>query len=211
MSAPLLFHIVDKLINKGQYVYADFTLHRYGGAPIEGQVASIKLNASMNPVIYVRGVDGEVNFRTLDEWDCERLQVVKKHDDQDDSDSYTIENVKHEADEPEAVDEETESDEVPLIAQLAYNHLKKGGKVSIDIDSTSKIDQVYGELVAVTVDPTTSKIGFMWNKGGKRASDAANQIFFLDPEKVDSQLTINKHGDKWVLTNAAYANDAVWN
>lgn len=125
MNGPLLYHVLNNLLHKGELVDAYFVMHRYGSHPLSGVVQSVKLNSDGWLVIYVRH-GANIEFRTLDESDTELLHLQKdKHG------VWLLGNVPKKEELDEGALDEAVDPEAPITVHLVQNLLKKGERVEL--------------------------------------------------------------------------------
>ena len=189
MSAPLLYHVLHNLLVKGEPVDANFILHRYGSTPCSGVVRQVKLNNDGSMVIYV--MDGsEIQFRTMDERDAERLHLRRT-----DSDAWVLENAPPLAPSEDLEEERsTEYDlEVPLLVHLTQQLMDKGEHIDLHWDApmefaSGKIQHIVWDArhgISIYFDDTTT--------GDTLASDVT-----IKPNDVDD-FELTKGGKGWLL------------
>lgn len=195
MSAPLLYHIVSRLLAKGDEVDAFFTSPIPGSAiPIHGQVIKVEWKPAFDGMMFfIRDkVDSTINFLTLSPSQCdEKLHVVKNK-----SGLYSIENApKKEPQEDLEEERSTEYDlEIPLLVHLAKKLMDKGERIDLHWDAP--MEYARGEITSIEWD--TKFRGIQIHFDDTTTGDIMPSDVFIKPNNVDDfELSKSKAG--WVI------------
>lgn len=190
MSAPLLYHVMNNLLHKGELIDSNFVLWRYGSNRMTGPVLQVKLNNDHHMVVYVRH-GSETHFQTMSEADAELLHLVKRDDG-----TWSLENApKLESSVEEALDEEAVEDDLdkPIAIDMIQALLRKGERV--EFTWRAPMEYTSGPITDISWDEHSAKRGFHITY--RDITQDGEEEHFQVERKYFDKLQLTKVGNGW--------------